>query len=229
MKIAVIIPNSTMPPDMQDLRRAFLQARAAPDCTVEVWRNDVGPASIETEAERDEAAVEILRHALRRDLSDVSALIPWCAADPGLDALRQALPIPVVGPLIASCHAASMLGHRFSVVIPAGSIGMTRHRIEGYGFGGKLASVRQVNRPVLELRADLPNTIELFRRQIEAAVAEDGADAVILGCMALFGVAGRIPASVPVVDPALAALSAAEGMVRMGLSNSLADAARCAA
>ena len=39
----------------------------------------------------------------------------------------------------------------------------------------------------------------------------------------------RVHAGLRVVDPALAALSAAEGMVRMGLSNSLVDAARCAA
>ena len=219
MKIAVIIPNATMSPEVQDLRRAFLQSHAAPDCTVQVWRNDAGPASIETEAERDEAGVEILRHALRRDLSDVSALIPWCAADPGLDALREALPLPVVGPLVSACHAASMLGNRFSVVMPAGNPRMTRQRVLGYGFGDKLVSVRQVNRPVLELRANLTDTIARFAAEIEAAVAE-GADSVILGCMALFGVAAQIPAAVPVVDPALAALTSAEAMVRMGLSNS---------
>lgn len=215
MKIAVIIPNATMPPEAQDLRRAFLQAHAAPDCVVDVRRNVAGPESIETEAERDEAAVEIARHATRLDMSEFSAIIPWCAADPGLDALREALRVPVVGPLIASCHSASMLGQKFSVVIPAGNPKMTRQRIEAYGFGQKLLSVRQVNRPVLALRADLPATIELFRAQIDAAAHEDGADAVILGCMALFGVAAQIPTTVPVIDPALAALTTAEGMVRM--------------
>jgi len=141
------------------------------------------------------------------------------AADPGLDALREALPLPVVGPLISACHAASMLGNRFSVVMPAGNPRMTRQRVLGYGFGDKLVSVRQVNRPVLELRANLPDTIARFAAEIEAAVAE-GADSVILGCMALFGVAAQIPAAVPVVDPALAALTSAEAMVRMGLNNS---------
>lgn len=97
---------------------------------------------------------------------------------------------------------------------------MTRHRIESCGFGGKLASVRQVNRPVLELRADLGSTIELFRREILAAAELDGAETVILGCMALFGLAASIPSPVPVVDPARAALSMAESLVRMGLSNS---------
>ena len=96
---------------------------------------------------------------------------------------------------------------------------MTRQRVLGYGFGDKLVSVRQVNRPVLELRANLPDTIARFAAEIEAAVAE-GADSVILGCMALFGVAAQIPAAVPVVDPALAALTSAEAMVRMGLNNS---------
>ena len=216
MKIAVIIPNSTMPAEAVEQRRHYLQAGAASDTEVVVWRNDAGPASIESEAERDEAGVEIFRHAMRRDLSGIDALIPWCAADPGMDALRQALPIPVVGPLIAACHAASMTGYRFSLVMPAGSPGMMRHRVASYGFGQKLVSVRQVDRPVLELRADIESTKRLFAEQIDAA-ADDGADAVVLGCMALFGLAQQIDARVPVIDPALSALTTAEAMVRLGL------------
>jgi allantoin racemase len=221
MKIAVVIPNSAMPPEAVERRRLYLQSSASRDTELLFWRNSAGPASIETEAERDEAGVEIFRHAMGRDLSKISALIPWCAADPGLDALRQALPIPVVGPLIAACRAASLSGHRFSLVMPAGSPGMMRHRIASYGFGPKLVSVRQVDRPVLQLRTDIENTKRLFAQQIDAAV-DDGADAVILGCMALFGLAQQIRAAVPVIDPALAALTAAESMVRLRLARSAA-------
>lgn len=216
MKIAVIIPNSTMPADAIEQRRLYLQGGVSSDTEVIMWRNDAGPASIENEAQRDEAGVEIFRHAMRRDLSDIAALIPWCAADPGMDALREALSIPVVGPLIAACHAASMAGNRFSLVMPKGSPSMMRHRVASYGFGQKIVSVRQVDRPVLELRADIESTKRLFAEQIDQAV-DDGADAVILGCMALFGLAQQIDARVPVIDPALSALTTAESMVRLGL------------
>jgi allantoin racemase len=107
-----------------------------------------------------------------------------------------------------------MLGLRFSVVMPAGSIRMMRQRIEGYGFGPKLTSIRQVDRPVLELRQDIDATISHFSQQIRAT-ADEGADAVVLGCMALFGLAARIDAPVPVIDPALAALSMAQSLVAL--------------
>lgn len=218
MKIAVAIPNTTMTEAAMAERQAFLEANAAPDVELVLWRNDRGPASVETEAERDEAGIEILRNLEGRDLSGIDAVIPWCAADPGLLALRQAISVPVVGPLVSACHAASLAGERFALVMPAGSRKLNRLRIESYGFGAKLTSVRQVNTPVLELRADLDRTLERLAEEVRAAGAE-GADSVVLGCMALFGLAPRIDARVPVIDPALAALNMATAMVRMGLSN----------
>lgn len=218
MKIAIVIPNTTMSEAAMAERRAFLVANAAPDVELVLWRNDGGPASIETEAERDEAGIEILRNLKTRDLADIDAVIPWCAADPGLLALRQSLGVPVVGPLMAACHAASLAGERFGLVMPAGSRKLNRLRIESYGFGDKLTSVRQVDTPVLELRADLDRTLIRLGEEANAAEAE-GADCIVLGCMALFGLAPRIATGIPVIDPALAALNMATAMVRLGLSN----------
>ena len=220
MKIAVVIPNTTMSATTMALRQTFLEANAAPDVELVLWRNDMGPASIESEAERDQAGIEILRNLASRDLAGIDAVIPWCAADPGLLALRQALPCPVVGPLVSACHMASLVGERFALVMPAGSRKLNRMRIEGYGFGGRLASVRQIDTPVLELRADLDRTLDRLAEEV-AAAERDGADSVVLGCMALFGLATQIKASIPVIDPALAALNVATATVRMGLTNSI--------
>jgi Hydantoin racemase len=220
MKIAVVIPNTTMSPDTMAQRQAFLEANAAPDVELVLWRNDTGPASIESEAERDEAGTEILRNLAGRDLSGIDAVIPWCAADPGVLALRQALPCAVVGPLVSACHVASLVGERFALVMPAGSRKLNRMRIEAYGFGPRLNSVRQVDTPVLELRADLDRTLERLAEEV-AAAERDGADSVVLGCMALFGLAPRISANIPVIDPALAALNMATATVRMGLTNTI--------
>lgn len=218
MKIAIVIPNTTMTDAAMAERQAFLQEHTAPDVDLVLWRNEAGPASIETEAERDEAGIELLRNLKARDLSGIDGVIPWCAADPGLLALRQTLNIPVAGPLVSGCHAASLAGERFGVVMPAGSRKLNRLRIEGYGFGAKLTSVRQVNTPVLELRSNLETTLARLADEVNAA-ADEGADSVVLGCMALFGLAPRIRANIPVIDPALAALNMVTAMARMGLAN----------
>ena len=78
----------------------------------------------------------------------------------------------------------------------------------------------RLDTPVLELRADLDRTLERLAQEV-AEAEQDGADSVILGCMALFGLAPRIKANIPVVDPALAALNMATATVRMGLTNSI--------
>ncbi|RJG44901.1 MULTISPECIES: aspartate/glutamate racemase family protein [unclassified Mesorhizobium] len=221
MKIAVVVPNSTMPADVLDLRRQFLEANASAGTELAMWRNDLGPESIETEAQRDEAAVEIVRNVRARDLTGIHGIIPWCAADPALDSLRQEVSVPVVGPLMASCGIATNIGRRFTIVIPRGDVPMTRQRVQGYGYGSALVKVRQVDRPVLELRTDMNNTIELLTREVELAAREDQADCVVLGCMALFGVASQLKASIPVIDPALAALTTCESWIRMGISNSV--------
>ena len=222
MKVAVIVPNSTMADEAVDQRRRFLLAKASAGTEVVFWRNEAGPASIESEAEREEAGVEILRHARRAGTSDLSALIPWCAADPGLDALREAFLFPVVGPLMAACHAAMLMGGRFSIVTPLASPNMMRRLITSYGFADKLVSIRLVDQPVLQLREDLNATKRRFGEQVDLCAA-DGADAVILGCMGAFGLAEQLEARLPVVDPAVAAMTLAESMVRLGLGRRLAN------
>ena len=218
MKIAIVIPNATMSEAAQAERRAFLEANAPADVSFEIWRNDQGPASIESEAERDWAGREILAQLNSRDLSGVDAAVPWCTVDPGLAALRQELTVPVVGPLYAGCTAAQLAGERFSVLMPAGSRKLNRLRVEGYGFGNRLVSIRQINTPVLELRLDQVSLLTRLHQEVDAAAVE-GADSVVLGCMALFGMAAKVNASIPVIDPALAAINMAQAMVRLGLRN----------
>lgn len=221
-RIAVIVPNSTMSAADLDLRRAYLESVARPGTSVHVVRNDEGPASIETEAERDEASVHMLAQMRRLADKGYDAYIAWCASDPAVLSGRELLREPVVGPLQAASAYAATLGFRFSVVIPHGNVRMVRQRIADYGLGGSLASVRQINSSVLELRRDLAGTRKAIASEAAAAAAE-GADALILGCMALFGVAATVDADLPIIDPAHAALAMAETLVAMRLAHSAAS------
>ncbi|EPX80361.1 aspartate/glutamate racemase family protein [Salipiger mucosus] len=220
MKIAFVVPNVGMNPEALDQRRAFLQSHARPDTEILGFRNDDGPAAIESETERDWASVEIARHIARlSQRGDIDAFIPWCAGDPGMIAGREAVCVPVVGPMQAAAHYASTLGFRFSWIIPQGNPRLNRLRVEGYGLGGQLASVLELGTPVLELRNDLPATRAKIAELVALAAERDGADAVVLGCMALFGVAGTLDAPRPVIDPTLAALNMAQSLVAMGLTH----------
>lgn len=219
MKIAVSVPNATLPDAAVAARREYLVSIARPGTEILMRRNPEGPDSIESEHEREWAAVNVARALPVLAAQGADALIPWCANDPGVTACRELSPLPVVGPMMAACHMAAMLGNRFTWLMPLGNPGAVRAQIEGLGLGGRLASIRSIGVPVLELRDDLDRSRALLEEAAAAAAEEDGADACVLGCMALFGVAPTLNAPIPMLDPAACALSLAQDLVEMRLSH----------
>jgi len=96
-----------------------------------------------------------------------------------------------------------------------------------YGLSTKLASVRAINIPVLDLRTDLEATMKALINAGEQAVREDGAHVIVPGCTGLAGLAPRIRSGlvergcqVPVLDPPSVALKLAESLVDLGQTHS---------
>ena len=221
MKIGIIVGNSGINDAGLDERRRFLAGHARPGTEVAVIKAEGGPASIESEFEKEWASTKIVERMIALQDQGFDAFIPWCGGDPGVIAGRERVRQVVVGPLQSACAYAALLGFRFSIVTPTSSPRLIRQRVAALGLGGNLASVRQLNRPVLTLRADLDGTRRLVIDAVEAAAREDGADAVVLACLALFGFPATLEnPPLPVIDPSLAALSMAESLVAMSLSHS---------
>jgi allantoin racemase len=223
IKIAVIVPNVGMPKEEMEARKKHLLRVCDPGTSVEVFKNDTGPAAIESQMEHEEASVEIVKQAVRLEKEGYHALIPWCGGDPGLVACREAVRIPVAGPLQSSCVIASTLGYRFGVITPLSkNIKLVEQRVWNLKLHPYLARVRAVDIPVLDLRKNLKALLDLLTGLIQKMVTEDGADVVVTTCMGFFGVSEelmkRVP--VPVVDPGWAAVRMAETCLRMGMSHS---------
>jgi allantoin racemase len=103
---------------------------------------------------------------------------------------------------------------------------MLRDLARRLGVESNIASVRDIDTPVLELQHK-----EAFQKrllaQIDRAVSEDGAEAVVLGCTGMSGVARRLQGEmagsgkpVPVIDPTAAALGYLQLAIRGGLAHS---------
>jgi len=155
----------------------------------------------------------------------IDAAIIGCFGDPGLDAARELVSIPVVGPGEASMLLAAQLGHQFGVL--ATLDGQTHaYRAQAFRTGvlPKLAGVRGINVSVLDLTADKDVTFRSLVQAGRRAITEDGADVLILGCMTLAFMNVTRDLSdelgVPVVNPAQAALKSAEVLVALGLAHS---------
>jgi allantoin racemase len=141
----------------------------------------------------------------------------------GIDALKEALTIPVVSISEASMAMACLLGHRFSTLTMLQQfIPYQQDLVRLYGFETKCASVRAINVNVEECVTNREKTLAELGAEIRKIVAEDGAEVVILACAGLCGYDAELSrlAGIPVLDPVAVAVKVAEGFVGLGLAQS---------
>lgn len=223
MRILVINPNASV--EMSHVIRDQLNAVARADVQVDVVNPPGAPPAIESAL--DEAACVPPMLALVRDAQarGYDAVVIACFSDPGLDAAREMTDLPVVGIQDAAMHLAAQLGYRFSVLTTLAHRVPVRERAALLaGLDRRLASCRVLDLPVLETVINREQVIQRVIRAGKQAVAEDGAEALILGCAGLGDLALRASreTGVPVIDPNAAALKLCETLVDLKLSHSRA-------
>jgi Asp/Glu/hydantoin racemase len=215
MRLLLINPNIS--DSVSDLIRAEAGRSAAPGTTVEVLTAPFGVAYIETRFEAligaYAAAQLAAEHHARFDAVVVAAF-----GDPGLFALREALPCPVTGLTEAALASACLLGNRFSIVAISQRIrAWYRETVQAYGLEGRLASIRGLDEPLADIGKVQGDQGERLIALAERCVAEDGADVIVLAGAPLAGLArslrGRLP--VPVVDGVSSAVRHAESLVAL--------------
>ncbi len=208
-------------------RREFLRARAASGVEVEVWSLAEGPPSIESAYEAALVVPELTRAIPRAQREGFDAVIVGCFSDPGLEALRELVDIPVIGPGSSAVHLAAQLGTRYSVIAPlGGGEGRLAARLRALGLADMFASVRGIGMSVLDLARDREAVLERVTEVARTAARDDGADVFVLGCMSMgfVGVTEDVQKrlGLPIVNPVVAALKTAEMAAAMGLSHSKA-------
>lgn len=200
----------------------------ASEVAVDFVEIDTGPASIECELDEALAVPGTVAKIIEAERAGIHAVVIDCMGDPGLRPARECVSIPVVGPAETAMHIASILGHSFSVITVLDSIRpMLENQAKVYGVRDKLASVRSVDIPVLDLESDLDRVKRVLTEQAVIAVQQDGAGVIIFGCTGMLGCADAVRAGllskgldVPVIDPVPAAVRFAVALVDTGLSQS---------
>ncbi|HEV8617582.1 MAG TPA: aspartate/glutamate racemase family protein [Methylomirabilota bacterium] len=141
----------------------------------------------------------------------------------GIDALKEALTIPVVSISEASMAMACLLGHRFTTLTMLQQfIPYQQDLVRLYGFEAKCASVRAINVNVEECVTNRDTTLAELKVQIQKIVTEDRAEVVVLACAGLCGYDEELTrlAGVPVLDPVAVTVRVAESFVGLGLAHS---------
>ena len=147
-------------------------------------------------------------------------------SDSGVAALRSRLTIPVMGPGQAAFGAAMLLGKKFTILTMWPQwFALYEKTLTEYGLWDRVASLRSIEtRPdVAELLAGKEEVVfARLRAEAEAAIDEDGADAVVLGSTTMHQSAAYLASvlPVPVINPGLVAYKQLEMLIGLGLSHS---------
>ena len=172
MKIKVVIPNSGMDRDTLNARESMLSRAVSPGTQISVDCIPGGPISIESVTDEVTAGPYLLEAGRQAQREGYDAFVVYCFSDLAVDALRENLSIPVIGPGAVALAAADMLSNRFTVVTTVErNVSRTLRRLKQNPLcREKMAGVRALNIPVAELRDDPKATIRYLSKLCQRAV-----------------------------------------------------------
>jgi allantoin racemase len=209
VKLLVVNPNTTA--SVTETLRRHVQAAAGAAVEVQATSARFGASYIASETSFAVAAHAALdayaAHAAAHGAPDV--ILVGCFGDPGVEALREATALPVVGLAEAAMRAAARHG-RFAIVTGGAAwqpmLGRLARALE---LDKHVSGIHIVAPTGAQLAADSGAALALLRGACVRAAS--GADCVVLGGAALAGMAATIaPAlAVPLIDSVIAGAEAA--------------------
>ena len=225
MKIKVVSPITTKKFEIET--REEIKELGFNISKIDVEGIKYGTASIESRYDELLCVPGIIKVCEKAQADGYDGIFISCMLDAGVEATREKLDIPVVGPCRISMLLAADIAEKFSVVTVTENIKPAFKDIaKCVGIESKLASVRSVDIPVLDLlnKEKLKNA--LVKESIDA-IEKDGAHCIILGCTGMMGVDQALREglskkgyNVPVIYPVPVSIRYLEMLISLGLTHS---------
>jgi Asp/Glu/hydantoin racemase len=128
------------------------------------------------------ASVSEVLALARRHAATVDGIVIAAFGDPGLAALRSELTIPVVGIAESAMLTAAAGGRRFGVAtVTPGLAGAIAARAAALGLAASYTGIRLTDGDPQALAAQTDRLIAALAEAVERCIAQDGAQAVIIG------------------------------------------------
>jgi allantoin racemase len=216
----LLLLNANTSTDMTDRLVAAARDRVPAGTEVSGLTGRFGAKVIATRASYAIAGHAAIDALAARPLA-ADAIILACFGDPGLAALRELSPVPVIGMAEAACRQAAARVAKFSIVT-GGRLweAMLGEYVASLGLSTSLASIRTLEANGGQI-ADNPAAAEAaLLTACDTAIRRDGAQLVILGGAGMVGLVERLSdrVSVPLIDGLTPALRAAEAAVASPLA-----------
>jgi len=220
MRILIVNANTSegMTRDIEEAARRYARADTEIEVTSPAW----GPLSIEGHYEECVAALATVE-TIKERAAEFDGVVIGCFGDPGLYAAREISPVPVVGTAEASLLMACPVAHRFSVVTVLPRVKpLIENVVRLHGLEDRCASIRTTPLSVLDCERDPSAAEREIIKASKEAIAEDGAEAICLGCagMGPLDKAVQTAVGVPVFDGVACAVKLIESLVDYGVTTS---------
>lgn len=224
MKILIINPDYGMTQEEMALRCRILEEYTAPDTQLAMVCPQNSGVELNSALDVVLAAPEIVQLAADGQNAGFDAVILYCFSDPVIDACREALRIPVIGGAQASCLAALNVCRSFGVIL-ADEARLPEKKLFLRTLGvnpERIGQIAAVNLNGVSPWADRETTFKKLLACGQKMMRETHTEAIVLGCLSFLGLAEPLSRvlGIPVIDPAVAAVTTAESIVRQRLFTS---------
>ena len=224
MKILIINPDYGMTQEEMSLRCRILEEYTAPDTQLAMVCPQSSGVELNSALDVVLAAPEIVQLAADGQNAGFDAIVLYCFSDPVIDACREALRIPVIGGAQASCLAALNVCRSFGVIL-ADEARLPEKKLFLRTLGvspERIGQIAAVNLNGISPWADRETTFKKLLSCGQKMMRETHTEAIVLGCLSFLGLAEPLSRvlGIPVIDPAVAAVTTAESIVRQRLFTS---------
>lgn len=224
MKILIINPDYGMTQEEMALRCRILEEYTAPDTQLAMVCPQNSGVELNSALDVVLAAPEIVQLAADGQNAGFEAVVLYCFSDPVIDACREALRIPVIGGAQASCLAALNVCRSFGVIL-ADEARLPEKKLFLRTLGvnpERIGQIAAVNLNGISPWADRETTFKKLLACGQKMMRETHTEAIVLGCLSFLGLAEPLSRvlGIPVIDPAVAAVTTAESIVRQRLFTS---------
>ena len=211
MKILIINPNSSSV--VTDSINNEANNFRNDNLLIDVVNSETGSKAIETNYDEIVAA-SFVTDKFKKVEKKYDAGIIGCYSDPGLNAAREVVNMPIVGIGEASFYTACLYGGRFSIIASGkeGDISVFYEIVRKYGLESRLASVRYLSLGIEEINKSKEALVE---EHIKKCIYDDGANVIILGCGAFAGFGSELTKKIgiPVLDGIKESIAFAKMMI----------------
>lgn len=224
MKILIINPDYGMTQEEMALRCRILEEYTAPDTQLAMVCPQSSGVELNSALDVVLAAPEIVQLAADGQNAGFDAVVLYCFSDPVIDACREELRIPVIGGAQASCLAALNVCRSFGVIL-ADEARLPEKKLFLRTLGispERIGQIAAVNLNGISPWADRETAFKKLLACGQKMMRETHTEAIVLGCLSFLGLAEPLSRvlGIPVIDPAVAAVTTAESIVRQRLFTS---------